>query len=167
MNMSTLLDDPIDKYKNYNIDSKVAFKTEKEVAELLLKHYGWKTIKFNGNNKYDLLVIKNKKKIKIEVKEDFTCQRTGNIGLEFECRGLPSGISVSESTHYLYKAHTRLGVVYLLIRTEVLKQMIENHEYHRIISGGDKGSNSMNYLFKYDVIKRKSRMLFIEKEIVK
>lgn len=166
--MSTLLDNKkIDRYKNYNRDFKVAFQTEKEVSELLLTHYGWKTIQFNRDNKYDLLVIKNKKKIKIEIKEDFTCEKTGNIGLEFESYGLPSGILVSEATHYLYKAHTKTGVVYLLIRTEVLKTMIENHEYHRIISGGDKGSNSMNYLFKYDVIKRKSRILFNEKEIVK
>lgn len=64
--MSTLLDNKkIDKYKNYKRDFKVAFQTEKEVSELLFKHYGWKTIKFNRDNKYDLLVIKNKKKIRI------------------------------------------------------------------------------------------------------
>ena len=159
--MTKIYDDRYNTRAIFKKDSVTARKTEQEISELLLKYYGWKTISFNNDNKYDLLIIKNKKKVKIEIKEDFTCERTGNVGLEFNSRGKPSGISTSEAHSYLFKVHTKGGIVYLLTRTEVLKKMIENHEYHRIVVGGDKGSDSKNYLFKFDVLKNKSRILFI------
>jgi len=160
--MTKIYDDRYNTKIIFEKNSITARETEKEIADMLLSHYGWKTIHFNDDNKYDLLVIKNKKKVKIEIKEDFTCERTGNVGLEFHSRGKPSGISTSEAHAYLFKVHTKDGgIVYLLTRTEVLKKMIENHEYHRVIVGGDKGSDSKNYLFKYGVLKNKSRILFI------
>lgn len=39
---------------------------------------------------------------KIEVKTDFMAHETGNIALEYESRGKPSGISVTEADFYAY-----------------------------------------------------------------
>lgn len=39
---------------------------------------------------------------KIEVKTDFMAQETGNIALEYESRGKPSGIAVTEADFYAY-----------------------------------------------------------------
>lgn len=39
---------------------------------------------------------------KIEVKTDFMAQETGNIALEYESRGKPSGISITEADFYAY-----------------------------------------------------------------
>jgi hypothetical protein len=93
------------------------------------------------------------KEVDIEIKEDFSCERTGNVGVEVESWGRPSGLSVSKADFYLYKVHQPDGTkrVYI-IRTEKLKKMIEDELYHRIVVGGDPGSNSKNYLFKLKVI---------------
>lgn len=140
---------------NYDFDKDlpVAQKTETQVAEFLVD----KGLKFLGDcddNRYDLLMSHEDKEFTIEVKEDFSCERTGNVGVEFECRGKPSGINVSKADFYLYKVHCPdRGIRLYIIKTSKLKKMISNKEYFRVVSGGDPGSNSMNYLFKLDVIK--------------
>ena len=107
----------------------------------------------------------NKKDVTIEIKEDFSCKRTGNVGVEFECRGKLSGISISKSDLYLYKVHQPNGKIGVYItQTDILKQMIADKRYFRIVNGGDPGSNSMNYLFKLDVFKEYFKLLgFVEK----
>ena len=41
--------------------------------------------------------------------------------------------------------------------------MIKEKKYFRIVNGGDEGSNSMNYLFKYSVFKKNSKILAVRK----
>ena len=103
---------------------------------------------------------KTNQDVTIEIKEDFSCERTGNVGVEFECRGKLSGISISKSDYYLYKVHRpdhKIGVY--ITPTSSLKKMIEDKKYFRIVNGGDPGSNSMNYLFKLDVFKENFKFL--------
>ena len=115
--------------------------------------YGWKVIEVGRTNAYDLKLESMLGKIfTVEIKEDFKCYETGNIGIEFECRGKQSGISVTQADYYLYKVHTPLEgrIEYRWIRTSKLKRIIEDTSIDRlIVSGGDKDSNSMNYLFRY------------------
>lgn len=67
-------------------------------------------MKHNSNFKYDLMLGQLKEREiaqifsnkKIEVKTDFMAQETGNIALEYESRGKPSGISVTEADFYAY-----------------------------------------------------------------
>jgi hypothetical protein len=153
---------------NYDFkkDLPIARNTEKEIATLLEKQYGAKILSFEDTNKYDILVLIKGKKIKIEIKEDFTGETTGNVGLEFSCRGKPSGIEVSEADYYIYKLHTMdYGIQYVLHSTAALKKMIANGEYFRIVNGGDKGSNSMNYLFKYNMFVRTGKILPLDKNL--
>jgi len=86
------------------------------------------------------------------VKEDFIGERTGNVGLEYSCRGKSSGIETSEADFYIYKLHTRNhGIQYVQHKTSELKNKIKNVEYFTTVNGGDPDSNSLNYLFKYNI----------------
>lgn len=131
---------------SYNMDKPIADKTEHEIAEIL-KENGCKIKSFNNDRRYDILAERDGKIYKFEVKEDFSCERTGNVGLEFSCRGKPSGISTSEADFYVYKIHTPQGILNVMISSKRLKKMIEDHVFHRIVVGGDPNSNSKNYLF--------------------
>ena len=142
-------------YYNYKLDKQLANKSEHEVATLICKIQKCKLVKVGYDNKYDLKFEKEGAFTTVEVKEDFTCQRTGNVGLEFSCRGKDSGIAVSRADFYSYKIHEPNGSIgYYLIRTSVLKKLILNKNYHRIVNGGDPESNSLNYLFKLETIKK-------------
>lgn len=135
---------------DYDKDIVIANKTELEVANILSNAYSWKFIRTNNDNKYDLLFYSPKfnQYITIEVKEDFTCARTGNVGLEYSCRGKPSGISVSKADFYAYKLHTPSKAIKLvLLPTNTLKRLITERRYTRTVNGGDLGSDSLSYLF--------------------
>jgi hypothetical protein len=137
---------------NYDFkkDLPVAKETEKEVAQILINAYSANILKFEHTSEYDILARIKDTDYKFEVKEDFMSWKTGNVALEFECRGKPSGIQTSEADFYVYKIHGTNGIHFYLFRTSALKKMVSEKEYFRVVSGGDKGSNSMNYLFKYE-----------------
>lgn len=142
-------------YYNFEKDFQVARKTEKQIAMKLVDLFeNYEFIDFCDNSDYDIECNLNGKYTTIEIKEDFTCERTGNLGLEFECRGKPSGISVSKADYYIYKVHQPNGKITLwIVPTEVLKKLIADKRYEVIVNGGDPESNSMNYLFKFDFIR--------------
>ena len=146
----------------YNDDKAIADATEREIARNFETRYGHRVVAYDHTNKYDLEIVTRKGKVfTVEVKEDFICNRTGNIGLEFECRGKPSGISVSKSSHYVYKVHCPDGMIrFYIIKTDELRKMIEEKSYSRVVSGGDKGSNSMNYLWPLGVFAKSATQIF-------
>ena len=144
---------------NFRDDLPIAQETEKEVAKIL-QDKGAEIIEFNNDNRYDIKIRWKGQEKTIEVKEDFTCQRTGNVGLEFSCRGKDSGIAVSKADFYVYKIHEPgNNVHFYMMKTSDLKKLIDSKFYHRIVNGGDIGSNSMNYLFFLKYIKQISIML--------
>ena len=92
------------------------------------------------------------------------CVDTGNVAVEYSCRGKLSGISTSEADFYIYKLETRdKGIHYIMHKVSDLKQMIERKEYFREVNGGDRGSNSLNYLFKYNVFAGSGFILPLDK----
>jgi hypothetical protein len=152
------------KTSNYDFtkDFPIAKATEVQMAKFLVENHDMEYIckveDVEGARLSDfdiMMKIKSKnKEVTIEIKEDFSCERTGNVSVEFECRGKLSGISISKSDLYLYKVHRpdhKIGVY--VTKTSTLKEMIAKKQYFRIVNGGDTGSNSMNYLFKLNVIK--------------
>lgn len=146
---------------NYNFreDFPIAQKTEQEVAKILEKQ-GAIILEYNNDNKYDLKINWKGQEITIEIKEDFTCERTWNVGLEFSCRGKDSGIAVTQADYYVYKIHEPCNRIHFyIVSTETLKKLIAEKVYHRIVNGGDAGSNSMNYLFFLSSIKKVSLKL--------
>lgn len=86
-------------------DDKTREQSSIDDAIRLLEKDGFKQISLNDNNAYDILVEKDDKQFKVEVKQDFTCYKTNNIGVEYECRGKESGIMVSKADIYIYKIH--------------------------------------------------------------
>jgi hypothetical protein len=145
---------------DFNKDLTVARKTETEVGELLRQLYDAKIIEFCISNKYDILAEIKNGQYSFEVKEDFMSWRTGNVALEFSCRGQPSGILISKADFYVYKIHGKEGVRFYLFKTANLLKMISDNAYIRIVNGGDKGSNSMNYLFKYETFIKYGKLMF-------
>lgn len=139
---------------NFKKDHKIAMKTEKQISDYLVSK-GWEFIDQCNTSDYDIrMKTPSGDVVTIEIKEDFKCEETGNIGLEYHCRGKPSGISVSKADYYLYKAHEPSGDKNMYtIETSKLKKMVKNKFYFRKVIGGDAGSNSKNYLFKLGVIK--------------
>jgi uncharacterized protein (DUF3820 family) len=51
---------------------------------------------------YDLIITHKSKTYKIEVKSDRQAGHTGNMAIEYECNGKPSGISSTEADYYIY-----------------------------------------------------------------
>ena len=97
---------------------------------------------------------------KIEVKsERDVWQRTGNIAIEYECYGKPSGINATESDYWFHNLcigeETFATIVF---DTKSLKRIIENLDSKRSVSGGDNNAARMyllnlQKLFSSDVIK--------------
>jgi len=137
---------------NYNFadDLEVSRQTEYQIGQLLEQKMQYVVKSYNDNAKYDILVEdRNGVPLAIEIKEDFMSAKTGNVAVEFSCRGKPSGIESSESHIYIYKIwfnETDFGVYWM--PTERLKGIIKDKNYFRIVSGGDKGSNTQMYLFR-------------------
>lgn len=153
---------------DFNKDLPIAKKTEMQIAKFLVENQDMTLIGTSDTlpnvkrSDFDVRMKFNKseKVVDIEIKEDFTCARSRNIGVECESWGRPSGIEVSKADFYLYKVHQPDGKkgVYI-IQTNKLKEMIANELYHQVVVGGDKGSYSKNYLFRLDVVKENFKFL--------
>lgn len=139
---------------NYNFrkDMAVAKETEKDVASLLIELYGAEIKDYNSTISHDIQTVIKGKDVLFEVKEDFMCGATGNVAVEYSCRGKDSGIAVSNADYYIYKIHLKDRVDYMLLNAGELKRAIKARNYFRTVNGGDKGSNSLCYLFKYQAL---------------
>ena len=76
----------------------------------------------------------------IEAKRDLYVSTTGNVAIEYECRGKPSGISTTRAQWWaiLLNGKKYDGEVVVLIRTERLKAIARNYiGTKRDIEGGD------------------------------
>ena len=149
---------------NYDFkkDLKIAQKTEKEMAQLIHEGLGvdLDDIEIGKTKDYDIRFPFKGKHYTVEIKEDFMCAKTGNVCVEYESRGKPSGINATKSDMYFYKIHQPNGDVEVYgMKTATLRQMIENHQYFRTVTGGDAGSFTKSYLFKLDKFKANSTLL--------
>ena len=129
------LEPSIDNRKKFDIDLEYGKVREKLVADML----------------------QNKK---IEVKsERVVWQKTGNIAIEYECYGKPSGINTTESDYWFH--NLCIGdetFATLVFDTKSLKKIINKLDYKRSVSGGDNMASRMyllnlQKLFSSDVIK--------------
>ena len=97
---------------------------------------------------------------KIEVKsERGMWMRTGNIAIEYESYGKPSGIAATESDYWFHNLCIEDEVFATLVfDTKNLKRIIDNLDYKRSVNGGDHNASKMyllnlQKLFSSDVIK--------------
>jgi len=98
------------------------------------------------------------KKIEVKSERDMW-QRTGNIAIEYECYGKPSGINATESDYWFHNLCIGDEIfATLAFNTKSLKRIIKNLDYKRSVSGGDNNAARMyllniQKLFSSDVIK--------------
>ena len=98
------------------------------------------------------------KKIEVKSERDMW-QRTGNIAIEYQSYGKPSGIDATESDYWFHNLCIGDDTFCTLVfNTESLKKIIKNLDYKRSVSGGDNNASRMyllnlQKLFSSDVIK--------------
>jgi hypothetical protein len=115
-----------------------------------------KAVIFNRDRKFDLQLdqaLTNERKLaeifaaarieKIELKsETWQWEQTGNICIEYQCDGKPSGISTTEADYWVHELR-RDGetLVYLMFPIERLKGLARQHyrQGHLHKGGGDDG----------------------------
>ena len=121
--------------KKFDLDLKFGKIGEKKVAEMLL----------DG---------------KIEVKsEKDIWQKSGNLCIEYESYGKPSGIKATESDYWFHNLCMGDDIYATIVfRTDTLRKIIASLDYVKTVSGGDHYASRMyllnlQKLFSSDVIK--------------
>ena len=102
-------------------------------------------------------MLENKK---VEVKTERGMWTTiGNIVIEFETLGKPSGINATEVDYWFHNLAVGDDVYCTLVfKTDVLKKIVEELDDHRIVKGGDNWASKMylvnlSKLFSTDTLK--------------
>ncbi len=97
---------------------------------------------------------------KIEVKtERGMWTKTGNIAIEFESYGKPSGINATESDYWFHRLAVDDDVFCTLVfDVPTLKKIVEKLDYHKVVKGGDNYASKMflvnlSKLFSTDTLK--------------
>ena len=97
---------------------------------------------------------------KIEVKtERGMWTKTGNIAIEFESYGKPSGINATESDYWFHKLAVDDEIFCTLVfDMPTLKKIVEKLDYHKVVKGGDHYASKMflvnlSKLFSTDTLK--------------
>ena len=98
------------------------------------------------------------KKVEVKSERDMWV-RTGNIAIEYESYGKPSGIAATEADYWFH--NLCIGdetFATLVFDIPSLKRIIDNLDYKKTVSGGDHNASRMyllniQKLFSSDVIK--------------
>lgn len=93
---------------------------------------------------WDIRIKHNNEDIFFEVKCDRKAQETGNIAIEFECNGEPSGITATKADYWIHFIYNRPW--YYMIPIDELRKAINEKKYTRTVRGGD-GFRANMYLF--------------------
>lgn len=122
---------------NFEDDKNIGEMAEDLVKEALDSHWGTRLMKAEGFFKpWDFMDGERR----VEVKLDRLVGKTGNIAIEYEFRGKPSGVKATRATHWAYL----LGMeVWLCDIQSLLKWLRDNHGRCKKVGGGDNGSSKM------------------------
>ena len=83
------------------------------------------------------------KKIGVKSERD-VWKRTGNIAIEYQCYGKPSGINATEADYWFHNLCVGEDVYATLVfKTENLKKIIDSLERKVSVSGGDHNASRM------------------------
>ena len=98
------------------------------------------------------------KKIEVKTERDLWT-KTGNICIEFESWGRPSGIRATEADYWFHNLAIGDDVYCRLVfSTDNLKKIVHELDSHKIVSGGDSNASRMflvnlSKLFSTDTVK--------------
>jgi hypothetical protein len=99
------------------------------------------------------------KKIEVKSERDMW-QKTGNIAIEYESYGKPSGINSTEADYWFHNLCIGDDTFCTLVfKVDNLKKLIDKLDYKRSVSGGDHNASRMyllklSKLFSSDVLKK-------------
>ena len=111
-------------------------------------------ITFSNGKGYDFECSINGTKEYVEIKSDYYARHSGNIVIEYEARGKPSGIATTQATIYAYAVMDGIDNFDLyIIRTSYLKELLNNGLYFDEVTGGDFGSKTKMYRVRLDKFK--------------
>ncbi len=92
----------------------------------------------------------------IEVKADRQAGMTGNLAIEFKCRGKLSGLSTSQSEWYafVFGGDKYNDEVIVMVTTERLKRIVKTvyKKNKKVIMGGDENLSQMVLIDVYDLL---------------
>lgn len=125
---------------------------------------------FNHNKKFDIdlkygqmheeKVLDMLESKKLEVKtERGMWSKTGNIAIEFESYGKPSGIEATEADYWFHNLAINDDVYCTLVfKTDILKKIVNDLDDHKVVKGGDHFASKMflvnlSKLFSTDTLK--------------
>lgn len=141
---------------NYNFKKDLIIGEEGEMTVVKdLESIGGKLITDNKNNSHDLIIEKNGVQLKYEIKTDVFCFPqfdTGNMFIEFECRGKKSGIEVTTADWFVMYYKYLKEIWY--IKTDDLKQLIKDNDFFKTEFSGDQYSNTRGYLIPREKYKK-------------
>jgi len=133
---------------NYNFNDDIIIGEDGEQVVIDdLRELGAHFVSNNKDNKWDIIVNIDNENISYEIKTDVFCKPendTGNIFVEYECRGKGSGIMVTQAKWFVTYYQYLREIWY--IQTDVLKQLIMDNDIPQIEFSGDKGSNTKGWL---------------------
>jgi len=148
------------KKENYMINYRQKFQRDlaqgKKFERMALKYFPHETYEFSpaGCKTHDFTIRKDGNDTQVEVKSEVLAFHTGNLAIEYECSGKPSGISVTTSkwwVHFIVDEKNGNHKVFK-IPVENLKKMVGSGQY-RSVSGGDKNRARMFLVPKWCVSK--------------
>lgn len=123
---------------------------EEIIAQLLISK-GWRIIHFWKDKEYDILVSKEGKRLRIEVKYDSTAIKP-TINIEYESSGEPSGISTTTADYY-FCIQPMIDEL-LIMKVEDIKKTIKDKGHDNIKKwnrGSFKGLGMMYNLLKEEI----------------
>lgn len=134
---------------DFNKDLITGEQGQEFIAEFMTTK-GFTYVKSCTNILHDLEMSYNGKTYTYEVKTDVYPRDTGNLVIEFECRGKASGINATDADYFTY-FFPNLGEIWN-IKTTKLKKLIEDYKPLIFSNAGDKKSQTKLYrLRKKDV----------------
>lgn len=135
---------------DFSKDLEQAQVVEKEALEKIkLRFPGIADLVIKSIAEWDIKGQLNGEPITFEVKNELKVTETGNVAIEFQCRGKNSGIDITQAIHWVEKIRGE----FFIIQTEELRKRISRGEYDIIKIGGDAGSNTKFYLVKEEKFK--------------
>lgn len=148
-------------HNNFYENLEFAQEGEYEVANLLVNKFkDFKIIEFNNDNKCDIIAEVCGKRVLIEVKEDVRSSDTGNIVIECQSRGKPSGIHTTQADFWVFRVHQDNEILNILFKIKDLKQSIRDRIFYNKRQMLHTDSKNVLYFFKIDKLRKYETICF-------
>ena len=135
---------------NFDIDLTSA-KSVEDKFEFMLNSIHYDTTRCHSKE-WDVEAVHPKTGVikTFEIKNDEMAHKTGNIVVEVESRGKPSGISTTKSDYWAFHFNDR----FYIVKTSTLKERMLELAHRKYVIGGDAGSNTKMHIIKIEELRK-------------